>query len=105
MNNKSRKSRKLNFNLTRKVIELEDKGYCLDYMVLKGQLLCVQNNQSIPVEAVHICVVDQGYDQLSSCFKYIHTVDTGNGEKGVMITDAIITNNATSLAANKKIHH
>jgi hypothetical protein len=89
------KIRKLNFSLTRKVIELQAKGYHYDYLVLCNQhLLCAQNNQAIPMGAVHIQVVDQCYDQLSRSFKYIHTVDTGNGEMGVMVTEAICTNQA-----------
>jgi hypothetical protein len=44
------------------------------------------------LEDVNIEVVDQGYDQLSRSFKYVHTIDTGNGERGVLIAEGILTN-------------
>lgn len=56
------------------------------------ELLCAQNSQAIPLTAVLIHRVEHVYDQLSRSFKYIHTIDTGNGEKGVMIADSEITN-------------
>lgn len=95
MNSPEKKNRKLNFSLTKRVIELHAKGYHFDYLVLhNGQLLCIQNSLAIPVNAVHINVIDQVYDQLSQSFKYIHTIDTGDGEMGVMVTEAIVTNQA-----------
>jgi hypothetical protein len=93
MNSPEKKNHRLNFSLTRRVIELQAKGYHFDYHVLcNQQLLCAQSNQEIPVYAVLINVVDQVYDRLRRTFKYIHTIDTGNGEMGVLITDAIVTN-------------
>jgi hypothetical protein len=95
MNRPEKKNRKLNFGLTRRLIELHAKGYHFDYFVMhKGQLSCIQNSLAIPINAVHINVVDQVYDQLDQSFKYIHTIDTGNGEMGVMVTEAIVTNQA-----------
>jgi hypothetical protein len=93
MNTSGTNHRKLNNGLTKRVIELQAKGYHFDYLISGNkELLCVQNNQAIPLNAVHINVVDQVYDQLSRSFKYVHTIDTGNGERGVMITEAIYTN-------------
>ena len=97
MNSTESNNRKFNCSLTRKVIELHAKGYHYDFFVLGNrQLLCVQNNHAIPLASVHIEVVDQCYDQLSQSFKYIHTVDTGNGEMGVMVVATIVTNQAVS---------
>ena len=95
MNSSERNHHKLNISLTKRLIELHAKGYHFDYLILcNGQLLCIQNNQAIPVGAAHINVVDQVYDRLSRSFKYVHTIDTGNGEMGVMITEEICTNQA-----------
>ena len=96
MNIRERNSRKLNSSITRRVIELHDNGYEYDFLMLGRHLLCIQSNQGFPASAVHIKVIDQGYDKLSRSFKYIHTVDTCNGEKGVMISEAIFTNNSFS---------
>ncbi len=93
MNNRDKNTRKLNFLLTRRVIELHGQGYDHDFLVAGGRhLICLQNNRNFNVEDVNIKVVDQGYDQLSRSFKYVHTIDTGNGERGVLIAEGIFTN-------------
>jgi hypothetical protein len=93
MNNSEKLSRKLNFLLTRRVIELHGQGYDYDFQVLGSRnLICLQSNKNFNLEDLNIKVVDQGYDQLSRSFKYIHTVDTGNGELGVLIAEGIFTN-------------
>jgi hypothetical protein len=95
MKSQERKNRKLNLSLTKKVIELHAKGYHYDYLLLcNQQLLCVQNDHAVPATAVHIQVVDQCYDPVSRTFKYVHTIDTGNGEMGVMVAETIVTNSA-----------
>ncbi|RFZ85124.1 hypothetical protein DYU05_05855 [Mucilaginibacter terrenus] len=92
MNSSARNSRKLKINLTKRLIELQAKGYHFDYLILcNGQLLCIQNNRVTPVGAAQIDIVDQVFDRLSRRFKYVHTIDTGNGDMGVMITEAICT--------------
>jgi hypothetical protein len=93
MNNRDKNTRKLNFLLTRRVIELHGQGYDHDFLVSGGRhLICLQNNKNFNVEDVNIKVVDQGYDQLSHNFKYIHTIDTGSGERGMLLTDEIFAN-------------
>lgn len=93
MNNRYKNTRKLNFLLTRRVIELHGQGYDHDFLVSGDQhLICLQNNKNFNKEDVNIKVVDQAYDQLSRSFKYIHTIDTGNGERGVLIADGIFIN-------------
>jgi hypothetical protein len=93
MKNHGKNTRKLNFLLTRRVIELHGQGYDHDFLVSAGRhLICLQNNMNFNVEDVNIEVVDQGYDQLSRSFKYVHTIDTGNGERGVLIAEGILTN-------------
>jgi len=95
MNSSATNNRKLHVNLTKRLIDLQAKGYHFDYLIMcNGQLLCIQNNQAIPVNAVQIEVVDQLYDRMSRSFKYVHTIDTGNGEMGVMITEVICASQA-----------
>ncbi|RFZ91169.1 hypothetical protein D0C36_19710 [Mucilaginibacter conchicola] len=92
MNISSKHHRKLNSAITRRVIELHSKGYDQDFMMQTNRLLCIQNNEDFAASAVQIRVVDQGYDHVDGCFKYIHTIDTFNGQKGVLIADGIFTN-------------
>ncbi len=94
MNTSEKKPRKLNASITQRVIELHANGYEYDFLMLGSHLLCVQNNQRFPVGAVDIKVVDQCYDKLSRSFKYLHVIETCSGEKGLMIVEAIFTNNS-----------
>ena len=97
MNNLGKNCRKLNCSLTKRVIELHSKGYDYDFLLLGNQhLLCLQNNSNFKVADVNISVIDQGYDQLSHTFKYVHTIDTGNGERGVLIVEGIFANSMFS---------
>ena len=73
MNSSARNSRKLKINLTKRLIELQAKGYHFDYLILcNGQLLCIQNNRVTPVGAAQIDIVDQVFDRLSRHFKCPH---------------------------------
>ena len=82
----------INRAITRQVINLHKQGYVNDFCLCNKHLLCMQNAVNFRVNDVCIKVIDQVYDQLSRRFKYIHTIDTCNGEKGVMIIDQIFTN-------------
>jgi len=93
MNSLDKNTRKLNSLLTKRVIELHSKGYDYDFLPSGNQhLLCLQNNADFKVTDVNINIIDQGYDQLSRSFKYVHSIDTGNGERGVLIAEGIFTN-------------
>ena len=85
-------SRVVNRSLTYRVIELHKKGYTIDFFVRNKQLLCLQDNLNFGLGDVYIKVIDKVYDHFTHRFKYIHTIDTCNGEKGVMIIDSIFTN-------------
>lgn len=82
----------LNSILTRRIIQLHSLGYDQDFLMQYNWLLCIQNNQTFSKAEVAIRVVDQGYDDVDGCFKYIHTIDTFNGQKGVLIANSIFTN-------------
>lgn len=93
MKNNDKRNRRLNGSITKRVIDLHNKGYHFDFLMLEDRILvCAQNNERLPAHAVQIQVVDQGYDQLTQSFKYIHTIDTGNGDLGVLLMDRIFTN-------------
>jgi hypothetical protein len=86
------KVRKLNSSMTNKVIELHNTGYDHDFQ-LQGQqhVLCLQDNRLFNCDNVLIRLVDQNYDNLSHSFKYLHTIDTGCGQKGILLTGKIAT--------------
>jgi hypothetical protein len=86
------KTRTINAPITRRVIELQAKGYDCDFYIIDSQLVCIQNNQVYPVWAVLVEVIDQVYDYFSRSYKYIHTVDTNQGDKGLIVIEGIITN-------------
>ena len=92
MNALKNTARKLNNALTRRVIELHSKGYTDDYMpTADHKLQCMQDSLDFAVEDLDIQIIDQQFDQLSNSYKYIHTIETINGSKGLMITDFICT--------------
>ena len=93
MNSPAKKNRSFSFNFAEKVIELQAKGYHLDYYIgCNRELLCAQNSEAIPSAAVMIDLVGHAYDQLSRRFKYLYTIETCNGEKGVMVADCVFSN-------------
>ncbi|GAA4314702.1 hypothetical protein GCM10023149_10920 [Mucilaginibacter gynuensis] len=83
---------KLNSILTRRVIDLHDKGYIHDFLPLRGQsFLCIQNKEKFGMDELNIIVIDQAYDQFTRTFKYIHTIETPDGSKGLLLADFIYT--------------
>ncbi|GGH03910.1 MULTISPECIES: hypothetical protein [Pedobacter] len=88
MKNKIRTMNRLNVSITRKVIELQEQGYDCDFLLLaNGNLQCMQTNLNYPVSAVSIKEREHGYDLLSHSYKHVHTIETGNGERGVLLTE------------------
>lgn len=91
----------MNGSITKRVIELHNLGYDHDFQITGNRaLLCLQNNENFPVDAVRIAVIDQGFDQLTQSYKYIHTIDTDSGERGMLMSDCIFTNPGMSSSAN-----
>nr|WP_067054040.1 hypothetical protein [Mucilaginibacter sp. L294] len=88
-----KKQRTINGNFTKRVIALHAEGYDSDFLILaNSHLYCLQNNRDFPLQTVLIKLIDQAYDCLSGSFKYIHTVDTCTGDKGMLVADGIFTN-------------
>ncbi|MGM9475602.1 hypothetical protein ACS5PU_04190 [Pedobacter sp. GSP4] len=88
MKNRTRTTNRLNVSITKKVIELQEKGYDCDFLLLaNGNLLCMQTNFKYPLSTVAIKQMEHGYDFFSHSYKHVHTIETGNGEKGVLLTE------------------
>jgi hypothetical protein len=80
----------MNSLLTRKVIDLHKKGYELDFVLEQpDRLICVQNNRLFESECLLVILVQQGFDKRSGKFKYIHTVETPYGDKGLLLSDCV----------------
>jgi len=90
MKNRIRTTNRLNVSITKKVIELQEQGYDCDFLLLaNGSLQCMQTNLNYPLSAVFIKEREHGYDLFSHSYKHVHTIETGNGEKGVLLTEKI----------------
>lgn len=88
MKNKIRTTNRLNVSITKKVIELQERGYDCDFLLLaNNNLLCMQTNFKYPLSAVSIKQMEHGYDLFSHSYKHVHTIETGNGERGVLLTE------------------
>jgi hypothetical protein len=88
MKNRIRTTNRLNVSITKKVIELQERGYDCDFLLLaNGSLLCMQTNFNYPVNTVSIKEMEHAYDFLSHSYKHVHTIETGNGERGVLLTE------------------
>jgi len=81
----------MNGSITEKVIELHDKGYDCDFLLLDNKILvCMQTNRSFPVQDVQVNAVKRAYDNFSHSYKHIHTIETTSGERGVLLTDSLL---------------
>jgi len=83
-------SRLVNKQLTRQLIKLHSLGYDLDfYMNSNNHLTCIQNGEQFSCECIIVKLVNQVYDFTANAFKYVHTVDTACGRKGIMLMAGI----------------
>ncbi|KLT66841.1 hypothetical protein [Pedobacter sp. BMA] len=88
MKNKTRTTNRLNVSLTNQLIELQEQGYDCDFLLLaNGNLHCMQTNYNYPLNTVSIKRIDNGYDFFSQSYKNVHTIETGNGERGVLLSE------------------
>jgi hypothetical protein len=82
--------RLVNHQLTRKLINLHTIGYDLDFDLFVGRsLLCVQDGQCFTEENITVKVIDQVYDFIFDSYKYLHTVETICGKKGILLIEGI----------------
>lgn len=85
-----KKIKRLNALITKRVIELQANGYLYDFKSTEdGQFLCLQDSNNFSIPDISIRLIDQVYDQFSQTYKYIHTVETASGHKGLLLEEAI----------------
>lgn len=93
MRNLRPQSGRTNNRMTSRVIELHEKGYNMDFLLSEQQdFLCIQDSSSFEKDELYIMVIDQIFDHFSKTIKYIHTVETPTGEKGILLCDRVCTN-------------
>jgi len=79
---------KINDRITSAVIALQEKGYDLDFYTLGGkELVCTQNNIVFGMDILEIKSIGHAYDQLSHSRKFIHSVETFQGLRGILLTE------------------
>lgn len=82
--------RLVNRELTNRLIKLHTRGYDLDFGIINNQCVgCLQNQELFACDEVVVRLVDQVYDFITNSFKYVHTVDTSCGKKGIMVIEGI----------------
>jgi hypothetical protein len=92
MNTLRSNNRLLNNDLTIRVIDLHDQGFTNDFLPTENKhFLCLQDSVDFSIDDIVIKVIDEGYDQLTNSYKYIHTIETVNGSKGLLVADRICT--------------
>ncbi|MBL4677320.1 MAG: hypothetical protein JKY70_14110 [Mucilaginibacter sp.] len=79
-----------NAALTKKLFKLHASGYDLDFEYAGGPLItCVQDGAQFVGDAVLVILADIVFDRDDHSYKYVHTIDTGCGRKGIMILSGI----------------
>jgi hypothetical protein len=86
----TQKAPKINGSITKKIIDLHNIGYVFDFLILDQQeVICLQDNRHFSKENVLVKVMGQGYDLFSHSFKYIHTIETNCGKRGLLLADRV----------------
>ena len=76
----------------RRIIKLHQTGYAYDFqLIFPNKLICLQESLSFRLKDVDICVLDQLFDDECGEYKYIHSIDTCCGYRGLMLSREIIT--------------
>lgn len=79
---------KKNGRITNRVIELQERGFDLDFQLLGGkEVLCIQNNIVFKIDNLEILVLEQAYDQFSHSQMFIHSVETFEGLRGILLSE------------------
>ncbi|HKG08859.1 MAG TPA: hypothetical protein VKB19_20480 [Pedobacter sp.] len=78
----------VNSALTRQLIALHFRGYVLDFIFAEHRFfLCLQNNLLYDIGQVRVKLVSQIFDSLNKCYKYLHTIESENGDRGIFLSD------------------
>jgi hypothetical protein len=79
-------SQQANMAITQRVIALHGQGYTFDFSVTGDQrILCIQDARLFTIDQVMINLIDLCFDEINSCYKYTHTVETCCGDKGLLM--------------------
>lgn len=94
MTSENGKYRRINPALTNMIIKLHERGYTEDFEVeLKGQEVQHATRNELLFASCSVMIVSQYYDQLLRKYIYLHTAETSWGERGIIVSDAILTGN------------
>jgi len=92
--------KKTNTRITKRIIGLLKKGFQLDFHFLEEQnFQCLQAEGNFLAEDLCITVIDQVFDRFSRTFKYIHSIETSNGYKRVLLSEQICTTQSLTIPA------
>ncbi len=76
--------------MTRKVIDLHNQGYVYDFLITVDKIvMCIQDDQHYSNRDLIIRLTDICFDEISKSFKYIHTVETYCGRRGLLVANCI----------------
>ena len=92
-------NRRQNYGITKRIIELHESGFVFDFEHLHQNCLrCIQDNLDFQLDDLSVIVVDQVYDQFTRSIKYVHSIETSSGYKGVLLCDFIYTLKCSEIA-------
>lgn len=85
---KTEKCPLVNQRLTKRIIALHESGYVLDFRFEQTTgTICMEEVDYPLYENFHCCLVDQCFDEFSCSYRYLHTVETFCGRKGLLLSD------------------
>lgn len=80
----------VNRMLTLKLVDLQTRGYEYDYYSADSETVqCLQTGATFRMADILIYIDDIDYDHLKLCYKYVHLIDPGNGDKGVLFANVL----------------
>ena len=90
MNTPMTTPRFLNSSVTKKIMDLQGRGYEYDFNVAGTNLICLQDDAVFSFDSVTVNLIDIEYDQIDLTYKYLHTVETHSGDRGILLSDCIV---------------
>jgi len=89
----ARQPTKFNGRIARRVMELHTRGFDNDFFERgENTLVSMQSLHETMSGQAEVRLVDQCPKLPGNSFVYLHTVETSDGEKGLLITDRIRNN-------------
>jgi hypothetical protein len=98
--------KRLKNSVANAVIQLHQEGFSYDFSMLENHsYLCLQSNKVYTHDTANITFVDEFYDRYTSNYKFIHTIDTCCGIKGLMILNTMYNNEINKHTENLPMRH